>query len=48
MRDLLPGAYNLTLEALNGFGGVDRSPVFCSFQVLEEGQEVADPSRVRE
>lgn len=34
MRSLLPGEYNLTVEATNGFGGVDRSPVVCPFQVL--------------
>lgn len=40
MKNLLPGEYNLTLEALNGFGGVDRSPVLCPFRVLAAGETV--------
>lgn len=40
LNKLLPGEYNLTLEALNGFGGIDRSPVVCPFRVLAEGETV--------
>ncbi|CAN0061868.1 unnamed protein product, partial [Discosporangium mesarthrocarpum] len=37
LKDLLPGMYNLTLEAGDGFGRVDRSPVLCAFEVAEAG-----------
>lgn len=40
MRNLAVGVYNLTLEAFNVFGVVDRSPVVCPFQVLAEGETV--------
>lgn len=40
MQDLLPGGYNLTLAALDSFGGIDRSPIVCPFHVLAEGETV--------
>lgn len=40
LQDLLPGEYNLTFQAWNGFGGFDRSPVMCLFSVLEEVETV--------
>lgn len=46
MQNLLPGEYNLTLEARNGFDVVDQSPVVCSFRVLEEGEVAPDQAKV--
>lgn len=40
------GDYNLTLEAFNGFGVADRSPVVCPFRVLAEG-EIVNQTQVR-
>lgn len=40
MQNLGVGDYNLTLEAFNVFGVVDRSPVVCPFRVLAEGESI--------
>lgn len=46
LRSLPAGDYNLTLEAFNGFGVADRSPVVCPFRVLAEG-EIVNQTQVR-
>lgn len=46
MQSLLPGDYNLTLEALNAFDAVDASPVVCSFRVMEDEEAQVDQTKV--